>query len=327
MAALAIRRWSTMRREVEAGGPAALDRLTPARGAAAAAYGLSAIFRQEHDTTNSLTALTLALMLDPNFAGARLALAQQQSELGHIGVARRVLSEVAPSSPYSVSARTLEAWILYDNGDQEGGIAIAREVAATADLRSRRTLGDMYRGAERFAEAEPIYTALIEEQPNEWRSYFARGAAREQLGRWPEAEADLRRALELSPDQPDVLNYLGYSWVDRGERLQEGLAMIRRAAEIRPMSGAIIDSLGWAYFRLGDYAQAVDWLEAAVRLEPADPTLNDHLGDAYWRTGRRIEARFQWQRAMTLDPDDPEAIRLKIENGLPDEAAPQSANR
>lgn len=318
---------ATMRREVEAGRPATLDRLTPARGAAAAVYGLSAIFRQEHDTTNSLAALTLALMLDPNFDGARLALAQQQSELGHIAIARRVLSEVAPSSPYSVSARTLEAWILYDNGDQEGGIAIAREVAATGDLRSRRTLGDMYRGAERFAEAEPIYTALIEEQPNEWRSYFARGAAREQLGRWPEAEADLRRALELSPDQPDVLNYLGYSWVDRGERLQEGLAMIRRAAEIRPMSGAIIDSLGWAYFRLGDYAQAVDWLEAAVRLEPADPTLNDHLGDAYWRMGRRIEARFQWQRAMTLDPDDPEAIRLKIEDGLPDEAAPQSANR
>lgn len=316
-----------MRRQIEAGEPAALDRLTPARGAAAAAYGLSAIFRQEHDTTNSLTALTLALMLDPNFDGARLALAQQQSELGHIGVARRVLSEVAASSPYSTSARTLEAWIVYDNGDEAGGIALAQDVAASGDIRARRALGDMYRGARRFEEAEPIYTALITEQPNEWRSYFARGAAREQLGRWPEAEADLRRALELSPDQPDVLNYLGYTWVDRGENLQEGLAMIRRAAEIRPMSGAIIDSLGWAHFRLGDYAQAVDWLETAVRLEPADPTLNDHLGDAYWRTGRRIEARFQWQRAMTLDPDDPEAIRIKIENGLPDEAAPQSANR
>jgi len=175
--------------------------------------------------------------------------------------------------------------------------------------------------------ATEIYTALIAEQPNDWRSYYSRGAAREQLDRWPEAEADLRRALEISPDQADVLNYLGYSWVDRGEHLQEGLAMIRRAAEIRPMSGAIIDSLGWAYYRLGDYPQAVDWLEVAVRLEPADATLADHLGDAYWRIGRRIEARFQWQRAMTLEPDDPEVIRVKIENGLPDEAAPQSANR
>src|SRR5690606_22394224 len=154
-------------------------------------------------------------MLDPHFDGARLALAQQQSELGHVAIARRVLSEVAPSSPYHISARTLEAWILYDSGDQAGGIARAQDVAAPGDLRARRALGDMYRGARRFEEAEPIYTALIVEQPNEWRSYFSRGAAREQLGRWPEAEADLRRALELSPDQPDVLNYLGYSWVDR----------------------------------------------------------------------------------------------------------------
>ena len=318
---------AAMRAQIESGQTVTIERLTPARGAAAAVYGLSAIFRQEHDSTNSLASLTLAVMLDPTFDGARLALAQQQSELGHIAVARRVLSEVAPNSPYRTSARTLEAWIIYDSGDKAGGIAIAEEAASSGDVRARRALGDMYRGSARFAEAEPIYTALIAEQPNDWRSLYSRGAAREQLDRWPEAEADLRRALEISPDQADVLNYLGYSWVDRGEHLQEGLAMIRRAAEIRPMSGAIIDSLGWAYYRLGDYPQAVDWLEVAVRLEPADATLADHLGDAYWRIGRRIEARFQWQRAMTLEPDDPEPIRVKIESGLPDEAAPQSANR
>lgn len=318
---------AAMRAQIEAGQTGALERLTPARGAASAVYGLSAVLRQEHDTTNSMAALTLAVMLDPTFDGARLSMAQQQSELGHTAVARRILGEVGATSPYHASARILEAWIVYDGGDEAGGLALARQVAATGDLRARRTLGDMHRGAGQFAEAEPIYTALIADQPNDWRSYFSRGAARERLNRWPEAEADFRRALELSPDQPDVLNYLGYSWVDRGEHLQEGLAMIRRAAEIRPMSGAIIDSLGWAYFRLGDYAQAVDWLEAAVRLEPADATLNDHLGDAYWRMDRRVEARFQWQRAMTLNPDDPEPIRLKIENGLPDEPAPQSANR
>ena len=318
---------AAMRTRIGAGETATIEQLTPARGAANAVYGLSAILRQEHDATNSLAALTLAIMLDPSFDGARLALAQQQSELGHIATARRVLGEVSTSSAYNASARTLEAWIIYDSGDKDTGIALAQSVADTGDARARRALGDMYRGAQRFADAEPIYTALIAEQPNEWRSYFSRGVVRERLGRWPEAEADLRRALELSPDQPDVLNYLGYTWVDRGEHLQEGLAMIRRAAEIRPMSGAIIDSLGWAYYRLGDYAQAVDWLEAAVRLEPADATLNDHLGDAYWRMGRRIEARFQWQRAMTLDPDDPEVIRQKIENGLPDAAPPQAANR
>jgi len=318
---------AAMRAQIEAGQPAALERLTPARGAATAVYGMSAIFRQEHDATNSLAALTLALILDPGFDGARLAMAQQQAELGHIDVARRVVGEINPASPYAASAQTLEAWIVFDSGDKDGGIALAREAAAGGDARSRRALADMYRGASRFAESEPLYSELIAAQPNEWRSYFSRGAARERLGRWPEAEADFRRALELSPDQPDVLNYLGYAWVDRGENLQEGLAMIRRAAEIRPMSGAIIDSLGWAYYRLGDYTQAVDWLEAAVRLEPADPTLNDHLGDVYWRLNRRIEARFQWTRAAGLNPDNPDAIRQKIENGLPDETAPQSANR
>ncbi len=318
---------AAMRAQIEAGQSATLERLTPARGAATAVYGMSAIFRQEHDTTNSLAALTLAIMLDPSFDGARLAMAQQQAELGHIDIARRVIGEVRSTSPYATSARTLDAWIIYDHGDKDGGIALAREVAASGDTRARRALADMYRGAGRFEDSEPLYTELIAAQPNEWRSYFSRGAARERLGRWPEAEADFRRALELSPDQPDVLNYLGYAWVDRGENLQQGLTMIRRAAEIRPMSGAIIDSLGWAYYRLGDYAQAVDWLEAAVRLEPADATLNDHLGDVYWRLNRRIEARFQWQRAMTFNPDNPEAIQLKIENGLPAEAAPQSANR
>ncbi len=315
------------RARLEAGETATLDRLTPARGAAAAVYGLSAIFRQEHDPTNSLAALTLSLMLDPEFDGARLALAQQQSELGHITRARAVLAEIDANSPYSLTARILDAWIVHDSGDRDGALALAQSIAASGDARAMRALADMYRNASRFSEAEPLYTQLIEQRPNEWRSYFARGAARERLGRWPEAEADFQHALELSPDQPDVLNYLGYSWVDRGEHLQEGLAMIRRAAELRPMSGAIIDSLGWAYYRLGDYPQAAEWLEAAVRLEPADSTLNDHLGDVYWRLDRRIEARFQWQRALTLEPDNPEAIRAKIENGLPAEPAPQSATR
>ena len=131
----------------------------------------------------------------------------------------------------------------------------------------------------------------------------------------------MQEALRLSPDQPDVLNYLGYSWIDRGERLDEGLAMIQRAVELRPFSGAIIDRLGWAYFRMGDYPRALDLLERAVELEPSDPTLNDHLGDVYWRMGRRIEARFQWERALSFEPEEPDTIRAKLEAGLPAEPA------
>jgi tetratricopeptide (TPR) repeat protein len=312
---------------VQSGQAVASSDLTPARGAAAALYGLSVIFLQEYDRTNGLAALTLSLMLDPAFDGARLALAQQQSSLGHIESARAALARIPPESPYAGSSRAMEAWILLDAGDEDGALTLARANAENGDAHAKRTLADMYRNLERYAEAEPIYSELIQVQPGDWRLYFARGAARERLSRWPEAEADLRRALELSPDQPAVLNYLGYSWVDRGERLQEGLALIERAVELRPRSGVILDSLGWAHYRLGDYARAVELLEQAVEFEPAHPTLNDHLGDAYWRLGRRIEARFQWERALTLEPDAPDTIREKLQNGLPLEPAARSAER
>lgn len=312
---------------LEAGRAIAVAPLTPARGAATGLYGLAAIFSQEQDTTNALAALTLALMLDPGLDAARLAFAQTHADLGHAGAASAALSRLAEDSPYAISARVMEAWIALDAGDQELAISLARSAAEGGDARAVRALADIYRDSRRYADAEPLYSTLIAAEPNNWRLYFARGAARERLGRWPEAEADMQRALVLSPDQPDVMNYLGYSWVDRGERLTEALALIQRAVELRPMSGAIIDSLGWARYRLGDYAQALELLERAVELAPADPTLNDHLGDAYWRVGRRIEARFQWQRALTFNPDNPEPIQAKITSGLPDETATRAARR
>ncbi len=312
---------------VQAGGQASEAPLTPARGAAIGLYGLSAIFLQESDPTSGLTSLSLALMLDPTFDGARVSFAQQQALLGHTATARGTLARIPANSPYATSARTMESWIVLEAGDEAEALTLAQANAAGADARAVRTLADMYRNIGRHGDAEPLYTTLIEQQPNDWRLFFSRGAARERLNRWPEAEADFRQALVLSPEQPDVLNDLGYTWIDRGERLQEGLAMIERAVELRPTSGAIIDSLGWAHYQLGDYALARDYLERAVELEPADPTLNDHLGDAYWRLGRRIEARFQWQRALSYNPDDPAAIQAKIDSGLPELPQTRSANR
>jgi Flp pilus assembly protein TadD len=138
------------------------------------------------------------------------------------------------------------------------------------------------------------------------------------MGRWELTEADMRRALELSPDQPEALNFLGYGWIDRGVHLDEGLALIQRAAELRPQSGHIIDSLGWAYFRVGDFERALEFLDRAVELEPADATLNDHLGDVYWRLGRRVEARYQWNRALAMRPTDDQraTIEKKVASGL-----------
>ena len=303
------------------------QQLTTARGAAIGLYGLAAIFKQEHDDTNALAALSLSLALDPNLDASRLMFAQIQGALGHVDAARAMLDRVPADSPYAAGANVTEAWLLVDQGREDEALAIVRAAAATGDLRARRALADMHRNLRQYDQAEPIYSELIAQTPTEWRLYFARGAARERLGRWPEAEADFRHALELSPEQPDVMNYLGYTWIDRGENMQEGLAMIQRAVALRPMSGAIIDSLGWAYFKMGDYAQALEHIERAVELEPADATLNDHLGDVYWRLDRRIEARFQWQRALSFEPEDAAAIETKVANGLPPEPPSQAATR
>lgn len=303
------------RARIQANG-APLPRLTPTQGAAVGLYGLASIYKQEHDSEDALAALTLALALDPQLDAARIMFAQLQTDLEQLDAARTALATVPPASPYRELAQVMDAWLLIDQGHADEALALAQRTAQSNTPRAKRALGDIYRQLGRFSDAEPIYTDLMTNDPRNWRLFFARGASRDRLGRWPEAEADFRHALELQPDQPDVLNYLGYSWVDRGEHLQEGLQMIRRAVELRPDSGAIIDSLGWAYFKMGDYDQAIENLEHAVALMPADSLLNDHLGDAYWRAGRRIEARFQWQRALDHEPEDRAALEAKLANGL-----------
>jgi tetratricopeptide (TPR) repeat protein len=160
-----------------------------------------------------------------------------------------------------------------------------------------------------------------------WSLYYVRGIAYERSKQWPKAEADLKRALELSPEQPLVMNYLGYSWIDQGVNLDEGMKLIRRAVELRPDDGYIVDSLGWAHYRLGQFDDAVRELERAVELRPQDPVMNDHLGDAYWRVGRKIEARFQWSHAKEMEPekDDLAKIEAKLKDGLADEKKTDSA--
>jgi Flp pilus assembly protein TadD len=153
----------------------------------------------------------------------------------------------------------------------------------------------------------------------DWRLLYMRGIALERSGQWAAAEKDLVAALAQQPNEPDLLNYLGYAWIDRGQRLAEAMDMVKRAVAANPRSGAMVDSLGWAYYRIGDFRNAVEKLEEAVLLSPADPEINNHLGDAYWRVGRQIEARFQWNRALSLDP--PAEIKAdaeaKLKAGLP----------
>lgn len=154
-------------------------------------------------------------------------------------------------------------------------------------------------------------------RPN-WVLFYQRGICYERSGEWAKAEADFFLALDMEPDQPLVLNYLGYSWLEMGLNYQEALDMIRRAVAARPSDGYIVDSLGWGYYRIGDFENAVKELERAVELRPVDAVINDHFGDALWRVGRKREAEFQWRRALSFDPEEKDAKRIlrKLEVGL-----------
>jgi Flp pilus assembly protein TadD len=194
-------------------------------------------------------------------------------------------------------------------------------------------LGNIERGRKKFADCVVTYSqgvdALpkIDDKAGEDKAnavyYYYRGICEERSKQWSKAEADMRKALELQPEQPHVLNYLGYSWIDQGINLDEGMKMIKRAVDQRPDDGYIVDSLGWAYFRIGNYEDAVKNLERAIDLKPEDPTINDHLGDAYWRVGRTLEAKFQWSHARDLkpEPEDLPKIEAKIANGLPEDTS------
>lgn len=183
-------------------------------------------------------------------------------------------------------------------------------------------LGSIMRARKIYDEAAGYYDKAIDLIPNpgrqHWAYFYARGTCHERLKNWPAAERDLQKALALVPDQPLVLNYLGYSWIDQGINLKEGTALIEQAVALKPDDGYIVDSLGWAHFKQGNFTDAVNYLERAVELKPDDPVLNDHLGDALWRVGRQREARFQWDQSLSLkpEPEDAEKTKKKISEGM-----------
>jgi tetratricopeptide (TPR) repeat protein len=229
---------------------------------------------------------------------------------------------VPPGDSLASPAQDRRAAVLEDMGrNSDAGAlltAATKRPGATADDWTR--LGDWNRRADRFDAAIAAYSEAIRiaGTDSNWGLYFLRGSMNERAGHWAAAETDLRTALKLSPEEPIVLNYLGYSLLDRGEKQAEAVALIERAAMLRPGDGGVIDSLGWAQYRQGRYAEAVATLERAQALEPNDPTLAEHLGDAYWQVGRRIEARFRWRQALDLDPSEAQkkSLNARLDYGL-----------
>lgn len=290
--------------------------VSPAEGIAEAYVALAAALRGQGLEEMSAILARLALRVRPAFGPALLLLADQMIEAEQFPAALEALAGLAPSDPLAGAAALRRAGLLDRLDRLPEAEAILREViAALPHLpQPRMRLGDILRRRSRFAEAAAAYDAAIERiaQPRaqDWPLFYARGISRERSGDWPGAESDLLRALDLAPEQPYVLNYLGYSWADQGLHLARARRMLERAVELRPQDGNIADSLGWALFRLGDLPGALEWLERAVELEPRNSTINDHLGDAYMAAGREAEARFQWRRALTMDPDEAEATRI-----------------
>jgi len=297
---------------------------SPEDGFAEALFDLASVVNQPETLDLALLYARCAVELRPHLTLAQLLLSDVLSAQNKPELSLEVLAEIPQSSPYWWSARLRVAANLEMLDRTDEAIAKMKAMAAEAPLRAGADmqLGDLLRGKKRFAEAVDAYDEAIQRfqaagMPERWSLFYSRGIALERSGQWKRAEDDLGRALELKPDQPLVLNYLGYSWIDRGENLERGLKMIEKAVELRPEDGYIVDSLGWAHYRLGDYSSAVQYLEKAIELVPEDPTINDHLGDAYWQNGRPIEARYQWRRALQFGPQEDEIkpIQAKLDGG------------
>ncbi len=319
---------------------------TPAQGTAIAFYTLAGAILQQTSNQRAaaeragfnindinynlpLVLTQLALYVDPNFDDARRFAGSILNAYGNYDQAQEILTGVPPASPYYELARREIAAGLAAQEKDEQAISVLRNASRQDPdaLELRLTLANLLASRERFKEAVEVADALIARLPAEveqdaWRYFVARASFLLELDDWPATERDLQRAVEIAPEEPTALNYLGYSWAERGLNLEEAFELIEKAVSLQPNSGAIIDSLGWAHYQLGDYEQAVGHLEHAAALSPDDSTVTEHLGDVYWRLGREREARYQWNHALELSPSGNQSAILneKIEIGLSDPA-------
>ncbi|WP_248306982.1 MULTISPECIES: tetratricopeptide repeat protein [unclassified Devosia] len=300
-------------------------------GAAEMFHGIGVALARDSSMDVSVMFLRLALYLDPSADVVALALGQVLDAADQHDAANRIYESVPANSAMKPTAVVRVAQNLDNMGDRPEALRRLGNIVATQpdDLDAVSVYGDILRTDEQYAKSIEAYSTALDltggENASDWRFYYVRGISYERNKQWPEAERDFLKALELRPDQPQVLNYLGYSWIDKDMHLVEALAMIEKAVAAMPQDGYIVDSLGWAFYKLGRMEEAVKTLEQAVQLQPNDPEINDHLGDAYWRAGRRLEAKFQWNVAASVDDIGvvKERVQPKLANGLAEQTAAQ----
>jgi Flp pilus assembly protein TadD len=302
-----------------------------AEGLAEAYLALAAALRQQDANDYAVLLLQLALDARPDFTAARLLKADMLDAGKHPGQALAVLAVVPETDPLISVVQLRRAGLMAEAGDTDAATRLLEQIAHDSPDRPEplARLGDLLRSKNRFSEAAEAYDRAIARIPhpdrNDWPLFYDRGVSFERAKQWPKAESDFLTALQLAPDQPFVLNYLGYSWTEQGRNLPRARQMIEKALELRPDDGSIVDSLGWLLLRQGDTAGAVRQLEHAVELQPEDATINGHLGDAYWAAGRKREAQFQWHRALTLNPEPDEISGLQAKLREAEAAAPMPA--
>ncbi|WP_411819001.1 tetratricopeptide repeat protein [Hyphococcus formosus] len=317
--------------------------VTPAKGAAVALYSFGAtILQQSFDQRTAaqkagfrvgdanydmpLAFVQIALYLAPDFDHAQRLAGSILNSYGDNQSAIAMLRKIPAGSAFYEQAQIEIAGGLIGQGKRDEALSVLRKAARSeGSFEAQFSYANLLAGEDRNRDAITAYSNLIASLPDQpaedaWRFFVARAASYLALEDWPSAEADLKRAVEIAPNEATALNYLGYSWAERGENLEEAFSLIEKAVSLEPNSGAFIDSLGWAHYQQGDYEAAVGHLEHAASLEPSDPTVTDHLGDVYWQLGRKIEARYQWQHVLELEPDDKlrASVERKLEVGLPE---------
>ena len=293
-------------------------------GIAYAFYAIADILKDDSDPNTALLYVRLAQYLNENSQKAILLAADLLEQMGQYDLAVEEYAKISPSSSYFLSSELGRVGALRDGGKTEAALEVlyylSREFSDIGIVHN--SLGDFLRREERYSEAKIAYDRAVDiyrENNNvSWVVLYARGITHERLQEWDKAESDFRNALTINPDQANVLNYLGYSLIDRGEKLDEAMTMIEKAVSLQPESGYIVDSLAWGLFKLGQYETAIPHMEKAAELMPVDPIVTDHLGDLYWAVGRQLEAKFQWRRALSFDPElkDATRIREKLRIGL-----------
>jgi tetratricopeptide (TPR) repeat protein len=310
--------------DLDAGRKIVRPKLTARSGAAMAMFVVSGTGLVRSSPELSAMRHALVLYLDPDLAAARFALADAYTRQDRPDAALAVLQSIPDSTAWAADARMEAAAIL--NAEEKPAEALVMGDRALSLSQRREILvraGDLNRFNGRLDVARKLYDLVIAADTArgraDWMVLYARATVRNEAADWAGAEEDLKAAMAIEPDRPELLNYLGYGWIKQGKRIEEGLALITRAAESRPDQGYIVDSLGWAHYQLGHYDVAIEHLERAAELSPIDPEILDHLGDAYWRSGRQDDARFEWLAALRLKPEAAREITLreKLEKGLP----------